>query len=1309
MSRYPSPDTEQAFERFCLELLREHWRNPDLQLYGHRGEEQRGVDIYDPTFALPFRAAQCKHRKMHATLSPREIEDEVVKALKFDPPLECYTILTTAKASTHSDDAVTEINRRHRAEKKFKVKLLNWERDIEPLLDAYQSVAGMLVTFTGNQLDKMTASLQSIDSKLNSHMHVLIESNLLAASHSDIDADLEYAEQLIKQHDLDGARSFFQRIEHRKGDSLTLRQKYRIRIGFAEISLAKGKRADAGRILLSAASLLPNDDKAQINEVLGYELSGDRDKAYRIAAEKLTNQVGSTKLIACRIRTAPDMVSFDALEAMLDGESATDAEVCTALALRATSLARHTDAERCARKAIAANPSLYDPRVLLGQSLLNQEATKIECSIWESGVSLDLGRLKEAVEVMDDVIVLTESRNAFGSLPELYLLRALAKVLLQDLEGAERDFDLAIRQGPDWGPAHCRYAHFLFQQGRDEEAIASLRRAVRLGGDSEPKYVLAGILSGREDEKSRSEATGIFIDLARSVDSKRPDEALDFPPGKSYSISAAAFHSAIDELVRQDRLSDADELIVGVPESNIRQLGRLAARSRLSHARGDADAAAKHINKALDLLATDASAVDLRSLAFQLERLERHNDALGIWQQIVKDSPFGLDVRCLVRCAKLVRRFDIVLEVAEAARTSSIDDPWLFFEEVETLNSFDFERAVSLLRERIAKDSRDELLFLNLAFIGIKWHRPDLIEPHAERYPAVDKVEPENGALVVKILREYGDIQQALIYAYELLRRHPDHPAANWALCSIFYPPDSKSPELKTPLEVVQGTAVKFEEDGLKEQWVIIEDSPNPRAEIGEIQPDSTLARSLLGKRVGDRVVLSISGLRPRIAVIKEIKSKYLHVIQDVMLNWQLRFPNDNYVQFFSLSKKDESTGEVIPDFTDMELAADNQLEHLTNCELAYRENFVSVASFARCVDRLPFLATCYLVHKSGLSLRSNEGSEEERISALRILKNSHVLVLDITALAMVFLLDLKSVLANWPGKLLASQHTMLELRKTRQFFTEKIGSVGTYGKNEDGYYLQERSPEMSRAYHDGIADFVDFVEASFETGSCPQLAAMDPVKRDELEGLLGRHGLESILLAGRPGHVLLTEDLALGIVAASDFSTPRVWTQLLLAHTLDKGSISRDEYLGHIVGLLAGDVLTTRYDPHVVVKAATLSNWDVDQWPLSAILEQLAKCTNRKFVLASLALMIRSLCENSTTPVSLSAYITRILNRFSEMPHGVDFVGRLPQVLSQVFVTDAKGYQNSLEIVLAWLAARRRWPDLRLVQGPKSDPRRGI
>ena len=131
---YRPPQNDDDFEEFCCELLKLHWKRPDLERYGRNGQRQFGIDIFDPKQKKPIRVAQAKCYNPLVSLAPKEIQTEVDQAKKSPLlPFKEFVILTSAKKSTDCDNKIAEINRHHRANGLFEVKLLTWVQ-IEHLL-----------------------------------------------------------------------------------------------------------------------------------------------------------------------------------------------------------------------------------------------------------------------------------------------------------------------------------------------------------------------------------------------------------------------------------------------------------------------------------------------------------------------------------------------------------------------------------------------------------------------------------------------------------------------------------------------------------------------------------------------------------------------------------------------------------------------------------------------------------------------------------------------------------------------------------------------------------------------------------------------------------------------------------------------------------------------------------------------------------------------------------------------------------------------------------------------------------------------
>jgi tetratricopeptide (TPR) repeat protein len=808
-----------------------------------------------------------------------------------------------------------------------------------------------------------------------------------------------------------------------------------------------GKDAEAGKLLLEAKDLWPESERAQINETLGFELTGDKVRAHALASERLDAYPSASKLIAIRIRTAPRDCSLEDLELLVTPPHANDAEVCLALALKATELIQFEKAEVYARKAVAASSDWFGPQYILGQALLNGQAKKLGESFWKGPNPLAHDKLIETIVVIDEAIRLARRHQVQLWLADSFLIRAMANMLLGEGRAAENDFNEAMRYGPDSPNIYHRYASYLFNQNRIDEAIIHLRKAISLKPVEEVEYFLAGMLAERKGPGDCREAVEIYVRLALGSDEVPSPSSLESSVENARWCRLAAFYSAIEEFIDSERFDDAESFLVQIRSNRVSEMTVLSSRSKLQLARGDLSGASASANEALRLIVDDTPEIDLRSLALHLGKLERHKEALRLWLRINQSASYGNDVRHLVRCAERAKRFDVILKVAQATRDAGIFDRWLFFKEVDTLEPFDLQKAISLLQERLKRHPDEKDIRLRLSFIGLKWGRPELVDARPEAIPTIAEATPNTGAIAVEILRLHGDPDEALRYAYELVRRNAGAPDANASLIRVFFDPSSKPLSIPELDEVRVGSAVRFVEGDDREQVVIIEDSPNPRQEIGEYPPTHPLSEELLGKRVGDTIILSKTSARDRTAVIKEIVSKYVYRVREVMASWQLRFPDQPCVQVFQVMTTDPATGELVPDFTDLKLVADRRYEQISEIEATYNQRAIPLHLFAHCAGFDPFWVIHFLASKPDLVIRSNHGREDEQAAALEALGASHTLVLDLTALAMTSLFELEKLLKDWRGKLVISQSTATELRSTKETVSSKRGSVNAARK----------------------------------------------------------------------------------------------------------------------------------------------------------------------------------------------------------------------------------------------------------------------
>jgi hypothetical protein len=160
-------------------------------------------------------------------------------------------------------------------------------------------------------------------------------------------------------------------------------------------------------------------------------------------------------------------------------------------------------------------------------------------------------------------------------------------------------------------------------------------------------------------------------------------------------------------------------------------------------------------------------------------------------------------------------------------------------------------------------------------------------------------------------------------------------------------------------------------------------------------------------------------------------------------------------------------------------------------------------------------------------------------------------------------------------------------------------------------------------------------------------MADMEPELRERLSGGLGQHGVESMLIASHPGHLLWTYDILVGDAGACEFGVRRVWTQLVAEHAASEGVISSDLYQATTAKLIAFRYKSSRFDHFAILKAGELCDWDVQRWPFNRVLEIFADETVPKddaILIASFA--TKGVFDKIASPQLRQSVLIRILDQ---------------------------------------------------------------
>ena len=1267
---HPKPTNPEDFEILSANLLRAYWKCELVERYSTPGGAQEGIDIIDLSGKDPLRAAQCKLHEDSKPITAKEIEDEVTKARGFKPPLGLYVILTTAKGNKNAHDTVIAINREHRQQGLFEVQLITWNR-IEELLDQNPEIRD---GYEGGLHARTAANLGR---RLN-NIEVRLEAQTSEEKEDQFHLEIDEARDYINNHEYQLAKLLLQRVRSRHVSQLTERHRFRLLTNLAVVAMGEDDWKRAADSFIEARTYQPDDETAQVNEALALQILGEREKAFTVADRLREKFPTSERLFGIWVRNAPDTMTFNDVESAIPTNVAVEGEAAVALAIRAMDCADLITAEKYARAATKSNPTWSATWSTLGIVMFQQETNRSWMAYGFGNNYYDRAKLLEAHSSFSTAVSCAKAEKSNIRLVEALLNGSKVKIFLGSDEEACADIDEAFRLLPGDPNVLIAYSQCLWSRGDARGAIEFLRRVPTASMHDHGRMILVMLLMERGSPGDYREASELCSVLVKEPDNMTPD------------FREHVIEVGLDAFGKDNRIHAGAELLNELPVDTVSKVGISTLWAKFHRLAGDSEKASSSADQALEALSENTSLHDIRRLAVELSDLGRYKDALDLWQRVAVLSVLNTDTRRLLECASRLERHDIMLATFSALRAAGVVDMEMLEYELELLEMYDHEAAIALLKQQI-DISGDPKLILRLSLLGLALDRAELIARDLSRLPSVDEVDPRTGLRAVQVLR-CTDPMQAVRYAYELLRLHFDDIWAHRAFLAALAPfgPD---PEILKPEIAEVGAAVCYLEDGEQPyRWIIIEDSENPDARLNEFASDHPICQEMLGKKVGEQFTLA-EGVKNRTAEIKEILSKYVYRYQDCMGQWQVRFPGTRDIQMVRIGAKVDASGPESLDFTAIQRSVDQRFEDVVNTNQLYESQSVPVHLVAKHFETNVFEAMQHLAFQSGVPVKCCAGSAEERTEALRALRSSNTVVMEMSAISSLFLLDRLEILDAWSGDIIVSQGTVSVLR---EMIATKVrlesSESGVLMKRGSGFEIVENSPEKRGEYIEKLRQLIQVLDKKCDIVPCALLAAMEPEKRNTLIKLFGQHGAESIVLASLPGRALWTDDHIQSGFSRQEYGVQRVWTQLIVGAMADSGAVESEVYYDVSARLAGFGYFFTSMDPHILRYAGDLASWKVDEWPFAQALASLEHDsidieTAVQFTAAFFPLLYKEeLLVDPERAVTL-----RILNHLSNKKDGFAGIHALRKALPRIFGLDVPGETAANQTIDAWLAANNK------------------
>jgi len=395
-------------------------------------------------------------------------------------------------------------------------------------------------------------------------------------------------------------------------------------------------------------------------------------------------------------------------------------------------------------------------------------------------------------------------------------------------------------------------------------------------------------------------------------------------------------------------------------------------------------------------------------------------------------------------------------------------------------------------------------------------------------------------------LRESGDGLRALAFGYDLVRSHPNQPRIALGYVGLILGRD----EVKIPLAsaVAADTWVALESEAGERDAFIIDNGASFLG-LDVVPPGHERAKRVMGLRAGDRFGADGLGDRSQTWTVKEVKSKYLHVLHVIMEEFERRFPATNGLWRFTMRE-----GEVQPVLDLIKEQAEGRRE---NARRLYVEGHMPLAIAARALgsDVVSFAQYLRLLDIDIVTSGATPIDRDRGIETAREYRGVGAVMDTYTAITAAEI-DALAPLKEWYGTLAVPRSCIDEIDGLLNHAKASLGRNAMSVAFHKGQFIRQniddaflnRQIEALQTVRDRLLAHCEVVAVALPDDVQDEVAAFT---RET-----GREATDAMFLAQSLGSVLLSEDLHYRQISQGLTKVDGTWLQATFTTIHDTGAL---------------------------------------------------------------------------------------------------------------------------------------------------------
>lgn len=1145
------PEHEGDFERHCRVLFAEIINDSNLKLVATRGKNQGGFDLIGTRNGDPEQTVgiQCKNKPKGGKLVLADVRSDIARMLQFEPPVTEIYVVTTASDDHSYDKLAIELRKAQKdLGRSVDIQIWGWDTLTARILSSPAALAafdpdrsastGTLLAHSAETLSLQHESLE-IQREMQTAVTELLASRqaldpVEASSRADIDEvlhkQIDDIRDLLNTGRPKTALDLLEKLAaNSSSQSVAIRARIKANMGHAIMRLGDERRG--GEFLLEAYALNPDDAKLKANRILGLVLTDHAREAVDFA-RSLFNAGEGDETVASFLYQAAAVLDEDmAPDDIVGGQFSSDENVAIG---RAVYLRKHRGAFEWRDYANTVAAEHSGSQILLR---LSAEATLDE--IYERRSFGPGDANKEDREAMERAVVMLhaiwESAKSQEDAGQQQVISIAANLVtayraLRNPKAADEVGKQALALAPNDEALLLATSHIDIISDRAEAAVEKLL------GLPESRQRTTALLGAYA-------SLGQWSDVAEFATTERR-QALDGLDMQAFDCIALDARFRVGKVI--DERSALGDLVAAWPEE-------------LHVAASAADIARQYYPEMFDELFDRAMALAqkpapisermvLAELALRSDRYDAAVEVLNGHVDLNEPSePLGWLAMAFVNSTAASDAhafFDSLPEtVLDSPRFSRMAG-------TAEYNRGDLASAEKHLKRALQVDPDDLRSTLMLEGTLIREGRDDDAIAFIQ---TVDETKSRGSPLekmrLAVSLRRAGEASRAFGLAFDVASRNRDNEAVASAFPQLLFMSEASLPGADILNGIQDGFWFRLEGQGTADIEGLLSNDAIPGAHCHSA--DQVLGKALLGKNIGDEVVLPERLGIERRYVVREIKHRWIWLAHDIMHSHAARFPDS--ASMVQMTMQDNDVQPIL----DIVRKGEQDVLDIVD---TYRASPLPLAFIAalRSGDVVGF---AHRVTASGGDIKTCVGLLEERRLAQEYVSRARNrgAVFDTYTLVMAEAFELLPPLREYFGRLLISRDTMDDFTEWRQRQSLNVGreTMALSYEGEQAVKHVQSVDDNSRQLEildRLIANVRNHCEIMpLEGGTEPEAARMQQAGLDDL--------LEPIRIARSKDVLLLSDDLHFRQLAQQMGVRRSAWLQAVGLDLLGQRSMSRHEY----------------------------------------------------------------------------------------------------------------------------------------------------